>query len=197
MASTIHPWASICETPIGFSPLPITDLSNVYPVAAIMVGIDTKKENSSADARDIPAICPAAMVDIERDVPGNTPEKIWQKPIHTACPRLMFSIFQVWIRPPPDDGPAASDLAFIASTIHMTTPPISNDQPMMYRFSRCLPITLVSRNEGIAVTTKATVTNPRGCVRGVRSPRSPRGKVERNVAMRLRKYTGRQRMAPS
>src|SRR5579863_8038587 len=143
MASTIHPWASICETPIGFSPLPMTDLNSVYPVAATMVGIDTKKENSSADARDIPAIWPPAMVDMERDVPGNTPEKIWQKPIQIACPRLMSSIFQVWMRLPPADGPAASALACIASTIHMTIPPISNDQPMMYKFSRCLPMTLV------------------------------------------------------
>src|SRR5208282_1024648 len=118
---------------------------------------------------------------------GNTPEKIWQKPIQRACPRLMFSIFQVWMWPPPADGPAASDFAFMASTIHMMTPPISNDQPMMVRLSKCFPITLVSRNDGIAVTTKATVTNPRGWVSGVRSPRSPRGKVDRKVAMRLRK----------
>ncbi len=101
------------------------------------------------------------------------------------------------MRPPPEDGPAASDLAFSASTIHMMIPPISNDQPMMYKFSRCFPMTLVSRNEGIAVTTNAIVTNPRGCVNAVRSPRSPRGNVERNVAMRLRKYTGRQRIAPN
>src|SRR6202166_5397927 len=125
MASTIHPCASICETPIGFSPLPSSDLNSVYPVAATMVGIDKKKENSSAEARDTPATCPPAMVDMDRDVPGNTPENIWQKPIHTACPKLMFSIFQVWMRPPPAEGPAASDLALIASTIHMTTPPIS------------------------------------------------------------------------
>src|ERR1700730_15210271 len=102
------------------------------------------------------------MVDMERDVPGNTPEKIWQKPIHTACPRLMFSIFQVWMRPPPADGPAASDLAFIASTIHITTPPSSSDQPMIARLSKCLPIVLVSRYEGIAVITKATAVRPRG-----------------------------------
>ena len=31
--------------------------------------------------------------------------------------------------------------------------------------SRCLPITLVSRNDGIAVTTKAIVVRPSGCVR--------------------------------
>ena len=46
-------------------------------------------------------------------------------------------------------------------------------------------MTLVSRNDGMAVTTKATATKPKGCVSGVRSPFSPRGKVERKVAMRL------------
>ena len=60
-----------------------------------MTGIETKKENSNAAARDMPANCPPAMVDIERDTPGNTPEKIWQKPIQIACPMLMLSIFQV------------------------------------------------------------------------------------------------------
>ena len=58
-------------------------------------------------------------------------------------------------------------------------------------------MTLVSKNEGIAVTTKATAVNPKGCVSGVRSPCSPRGKVARNFAMRLRKYTGKQAIAPS
>src|SRR5258706_12510709 len=121
------------------------------------------------------------MVDMERDVPGNTPEKIWQNPIQTACPRLMFSIFQVWMRPPPADGPAASDLAFMASTIHMMTPPINKDQPMMYKFSRCLPMTLVSRNEGMAVATNAILTSSRGWGMCRRSPRPTRGKGGGNM----------------
>src|SRR5258708_28006260 len=102
------------------------------------------------------------MVDMEREVPGKTPEKIWQKPIQMACPKLIFSIFQVWMRHPPADGPSASDFAFMASTIHMMIPPINKDQPMMYKFSRCLPMTLVNRKDGIAVTTNAIVTNPKG-----------------------------------
>src|SRR4030081_1973250 len=134
-----------------------------------MVGIDRKKENSRAAARDIPATWPPAMVAIERDVPGKTAEKIWQKPIQIACARLMSSIFHVWIRLDADPGPAASDLAFVASTIHMIAPPISNDQPMMGMLSRCLPITFVSRNDGIAVTTNATAVNPSGWVNIVRS----------------------------
>ena len=40
--------------------------------------MERKKEKSRAAARDIPAICPAVMVDIERDVPGKTAERIWQ-----------------------------------------------------------------------------------------------------------------------
>src|SRR5215472_15548373 len=95
ITSTAHPCASICVTPIAFSPLPNTDLYSVYSVATVIVGIDRKKENSKADARDMPAIWPPAIVDMDREVPGNTAEKIWQNPIHTACPRLMSSIFQV------------------------------------------------------------------------------------------------------
>ncbi len=64
---------------------------------------------------------------IDRDVPGNTAEKIWQKPIHMAWPRLMASIFQVRMVLEGASGPAASDLALAASTIHITIPPISSD----------------------------------------------------------------------
>src|SRR5271165_2609933 len=86
IASTIHPCVSILDTPIGFSVLvPCKDFKRVYPVATTIVGIDKKKENSSADARDIPASWPPAIVDMDRDVPGNTADKIWQAPIHTAC----------------------------------------------------------------------------------------------------------------
>jgi hypothetical protein len=109
----------------------------------------------------------------------------------------MVSIFQVWMRPPPAEGPAASDLAFMASTIHITIPPTSKAVPIIVRLSRCLPITLVSRKAGIAVTTKAMMVRLRGCVKMFRSPRSPRGKVERNLAMRSRKYNGKHRIAPN
>ena len=74
----------------------------------------------------------------------------------------MSSIFQVWMRLPAAPGPAASDLALSASTSHMTIPPIRRDHPMIVMLSRCLPITLVSRNDGIAVTTKATAVSPSG-----------------------------------
>ena len=43
-----------------------------------MVGIDRKNENSSAAGRDMRASSPAVMVDMEREVPGKTAEKIWQ-----------------------------------------------------------------------------------------------------------------------
>src|SRR5581483_1092147 len=161
IARMIH-WSDvICETPIGFSPFPRSDLYNVYSVAAAIVGIERKKENSRAEARDIPAICPAAIVDMEREVPGNTPEKIWQKPIQMDCPRLISSIFQVRILLLPF-GPAASALACMASTIHITIPPMSKEYPMIVMSSRCLPMTFVSRNDGIAVTTKAIITRLSG-----------------------------------
>src|ERR1700730_6443930 len=98
-----------------------------------MVGIDRKKENSRAEARDMPASWPAAIVDIERDVPGNTAERIWHAPIQIAWPRLISSMCQVCIRLPGAPGPAASHLAFIASTIHMTIPPINREPPIMYK----------------------------------------------------------------
>src|SRR5437773_5519132 len=108
--------------PIGFSSLPITDLNSVYPVAATMVGIDKKNEDSNAEALDIPANCPPAIVDIDREVPVNAADIIWQAPIQIAWPRLMSSILQVRMRPPGASGPAASERAFIASTVHITIP---------------------------------------------------------------------------
>src|SRR5215469_516491 len=98
-----------------------------------MVGIDKKNENSSADARDIPTNCPAAIVDIDRDVPGNTADKIWQAPIHTACPRFMSSMCQTRIKPFLEFSPACSDFALRASMNHITTPPTSRAVPMMYK----------------------------------------------------------------
>src|SRR5580658_6014868 len=95
MAKTIHWCASICATPIGFCPFPITDFNRSYPVAATIVGIERKNENSRAEARDIPANCPAAIVDIDREVPGKTAERIWHAPIQIACPRLIASMVQV------------------------------------------------------------------------------------------------------
>src|SRR5206468_2088283 len=49
--STTHPWASICETPMGFAAFPINDFSKSSPVAATIVGKERKNENSSAAAR--------------------------------------------------------------------------------------------------------------------------------------------------
>src|ERR1700747_3437772 len=95
IASTTH-WSEVnWDTPIGFSPLPRRDFSRGYPVATIMVGIERKKENSRAEARDIPASCPAAIVDMDREVPGKTADRIWHAPIQIDWPRLISSIFQV------------------------------------------------------------------------------------------------------
>src|ERR1035437_4933550 len=106
IANTIHPCASICATPIGFCPFPITDFNRSYPVAATIVGMERKNENSRAEARDIPANCPAAIVDMDREAPGKTAERIWQAPIQIAWPPWMSSIFQVWMGEPVAAGAA-------------------------------------------------------------------------------------------
>src|SRR5437762_8109722 len=95
-----------------------------YPVATSIVGIDKKNENSSAAERDIPATCPAAMVDIEREVPGKTAERICAAPIQTACGSVIFSMCIVRGR------------VKTASTIHMMIPPIRSAMAITQRFSR-------------------------------------------------------------
>jgi hypothetical protein len=71
IANTSHPCVPIWLIPIGFSLFPITDFNKSYSVAAIIVGMEREKENSKAALLDMPANCPAAIVVIERDVPGN------------------------------------------------------------------------------------------------------------------------------
>ena len=61
-------------------------------VAAIMVGMESRKENSSAAARERPAVWPAAMVAMEREVPGKTADSVWHSPIQIACPKFIRSI---------------------------------------------------------------------------------------------------------
>src|SRR5204862_7820974 len=97
------------------------------------VGIERKNENSSAAERDNPEVCPAAIVDIEREVPGKTAERICAAPIHTAWGKLMSSIS------------AVRGLVQIASTIHIITPPIRSAQAMMVRLSKFCPICFFRR----------------------------------------------------
>jgi hypothetical protein len=70
------------------------------------------------------------MVDMEREVPAKTAERIWQAPIQIAWPPSMSSIFQVWIGEPRASGPAFSQGAFRASMIHITMPPSSREAPI-------------------------------------------------------------------
>lgn len=70
------------------------------------------------------------MVAMEREVPGNTADRIWQAPIQMACPPWMSSIFQVLIGVSAAPGPAFSQGAFIASMIHITMPPTSREAPI-------------------------------------------------------------------
>src|SRR5205823_13899515 len=110
-----------------------------------MVGIDRKDENSNADGRDMPAICAAAIVDMEREVPGNTADKIWAAPIQIAWNKFISSIRLTRGR------------VHIASTIHITIPPMSKAIAITKRLSRFLPISLDNKKAGTAVTTKATI----------------------------------------
>src|SRR5580704_4217118 len=119
-----------------------------------MVGIDTRKLNSSAAGRLIPTICPPVIVDMDREVPGKTAEQIWQSPIQMACPSDICST----------SGVAGSERELHASTTHMTTPPIRSDQAITRRLSRFLPMVLVSSQAGMAVKTKAISVNEMGCV---------------------------------
>src|SRR5215470_12496395 len=114
-----------------------------------MVGIERKKENSNTEGLDIPANCPAVIVDMEREVPGKTAENIWQKPIQIACSGVTSSIASVLCLPPAGVGPK------IASTIHIKIPPITNDHPMTLKLSRLSPIFLCNSHAGPAVTTNA------------------------------------------
>src|ERR1700760_3515907 len=110
-----------------------------------MVGMETRKLNSSDAGRDMPTSCPAAMVDMERDVPGNTAESTWQSPIQTACHKDICSTWLV----------AGSPRELHTSMTHIRMPPISSESAITFRLSRCFPMDFVSRKEGIAVQKKA------------------------------------------
>src|SRR5581483_5243551 len=137
-----------------------------------MVGMERKNENSSAAGRDMPANCPPVMVDMERDVPGNTAENSWQRPIQTACPRLIGSTFSVRkptmlasdtaLAAPTEPAGNGRGFPYTASTTHIITPPTMSEVAITCTLSRFFPITLVSKNAGTAVTTKATVVSVSG-----------------------------------
>src|SRR5207249_9479328 len=97
----------------------ITVFTKSYPVAISIVGIDRKKENSSAAGRDMPTTCPAAIVDIDRDVPGKIAERICAAPIQTACGKVISSMCVTRGR------------VKTVSTIHITIPPIRRAEPII------------------------------------------------------------------
>src|SRR4051812_17979712 len=82
-------------TDVAASCLGKTAFFSANSVAASMVGMERKNGTPSAAGGDMPAICPAAMVAIERDVPGNTAASTCTAPIHTACVIDMFSMSTV------------------------------------------------------------------------------------------------------
>src|SRR6476469_8501539 len=149
-----------------------------------MVGIDRKKENSRAAVRDMPATCPAAMVDREREVPGKTADATWQMPIQMAWTSETSSMRSVMWRPTVRGEPK------YASTIHMMTPPTSSETPITVRLSRCLPISLVSSSDGTAVQINAIITSESGCVSADDLSSFDRGPV--SARLKAASHSGRQ-----
>ena len=70
-------------------------LSRSQHVAAIMVGMESRKLNSRAVGRSRPANWPLAIVDMEREVPGKMAERVWQRPIQMAWPSPISSTWRV------------------------------------------------------------------------------------------------------
>src|SRR5438067_10992702 len=118
------------------------------------------------------------MVDIEREVPGKTAERIWQAPIQTACGRVICSMRSVRTRR--NALTSLLELLNSLSMSHMAMPPAISAQPMMNRFSRCLPMSLVSSQAGMAVTTKEVNVDVSGGLADVGSSPSPLGRVAKD-----------------
>ncbi len=57
--------------------------------------MERKKENSSAASRDMPATCPAAIVHMEREVPGKIAESTCTAPIQIAVGRFISSMCRI------------------------------------------------------------------------------------------------------
>src|SRR4029079_8669967 len=91
------------------------DSNKSHAVAAIIVAIESRKLNSKAEGRSIPTSCPAAIVAIDRDVPGKIADSDWHIPIHIYCTSPISSTCTV----------VGSNREDLASMTHITTPPIS------------------------------------------------------------------------
>ncbi len=110
-----------------------------------MVGMESRKLNSRAEGRSRPASWPAAMVDMEREVPGKMAESVWQRPIQMAWARLISSTWVV----------LALRRALQASMIHMTMPPMSSARAIALRLPRFFSLHLCSSRAGAEVKAKA------------------------------------------
>ncbi len=156
-------------------------------MATTIVGIERKNENSRAEARDIPASCPAAMVDIERDVPGKTADRIWHAPIQIGLAEA--HVFHV----PGVDAASGSALSGgFRLRVHRVDDPhddAADQQRGAHDFQalQMLADDFGQQKRGNRRDHEGDGVRLNGCVRMVRSPRSPLGNVERNFAMRSRK----------
>ncbi len=113
--------------------------------------MDRKNENSSAAGRDIPATCPAAIVDIERDVPGKTAEKIWQRQSRSLVAGSFLPCGSARTGENCIDNPHDNSANEERDDHH----------PEIFQI---LPITFVNAHAGTAVTTNAIRVKLSGCV---------------------------------
>src|SRR5579859_6244990 len=119
-----------------------------------MVGMESRKLNSSAVGRSMPTSCPAAMVDIDREVPGKIADSAWHSPIQMDCPRFIDSVCVVY----------GSKRELHASTAHMMIPPASRAIAIAVRLPRFLSLHFFSASAGMEVQMNATMVSESGWV---------------------------------
>jgi len=155
----------MCVTPIAFSSLATQGFQQVISkLATTIVGIESEKTKTPEPKRaTFPLTAPAAIVDIDRRRrPGTPAEKYLARPNpRTRLPQthvLPYAKCECAFSGSPQP-PLFPMWPFSSSTDpHNDSARSAAKLPMMYKLSKCFPITLVSKKAGIAVTTKATRT---------------------------------------
>src|SRR3954454_8227094 len=117
-----------------------------------MGGMERRKLNSSAVDRSMPTNCPAAMVDMERDVPGKMAESDCHSPIQMAWPELISSTWMV----------LGSKREGHASTAHITMPPARRAMAITVRLLRLRSLHFFRSSAGIEVQMKARIVSDSG-----------------------------------
>src|SRR6266700_1435443 len=110
-----------------------------------MVGMESRKLNSSAVGLSMPTSCPAAMVDMDREVPGKMAESDWQTPIQMACAKLISSTWTV----------LGSKREAHTSTAHMITPPARRAMAITVMLLRFRSLHFFNKSAGTEVQINA------------------------------------------